>query len=76
MIYIVEDDNDIREMESYAIKNSGFEVQAFSNGKDFFSALEKQLPKLVMLDIMLPGEDGLAILQKIYPWNPCYYGYG
>lgn len=65
MIYIVEDDNDIREMESYAIKNSGFEVQAFSNGKDFFSALEKQLPKLVMLDIMLPGEDGLAILQKI-----------
>lgn len=65
MIYIVEDDNDIREMESYAIKNSGFEVQAFSNGRDFFSALEKQLPKLVMLDIMLPGEDGLAILQKI-----------
>ncbi|MGN0498473.1 MAG: response regulator transcription factor [Acutalibacteraceae bacterium] len=65
MIYIVEDDNDIREMESYAIKNSGFEVQAFSNGKDFFAALENQLPKLVMLDIMLPGEDGLAILHKI-----------
>lgn len=65
MIYIVEDDNDIREMESYAIKNSGFDVQAFSNGKDFFAALENQLPKLVMLDIMLPGEDGLAILHKI-----------
>ncbi|MCQ4021475.1 MULTISPECIES: response regulator transcription factor [unclassified Ruminococcus] len=65
MIYIVEDDNDIREMESYAIKNSGFEVQAFSNGKEFFAALEKQLPKLVMLDIMLPGEDGLAILHRI-----------
>ena len=65
MIYIVEDDNDIREMESYAIKNSGFEVQAFSNGKDFFAALDVQYPKLVMLDIMLPGEDGLAILQKI-----------
>ncbi|MGN0455762.1 MAG: response regulator transcription factor [Acutalibacteraceae bacterium] len=65
MIYIVEDDNDIREMESYAIKNSGFEVQAFSNGKDFFAALDVQYPKLVMLDIMLPGEDGLAILQKL-----------
>lgn len=65
MIYIVEDDNDIRELESYAIKNSGFEVQAFSNGKDFFAALENQLPKLVMLDIMLPGEDGFAILHKI-----------
>ncbi|MGN1113258.1 MAG: response regulator transcription factor [Acutalibacteraceae bacterium] len=65
MIYIVEDDNDIREMESYALKNSGFEVKAFSNGKDFFTALDAQQPKLVMLDIMLPGEDGLAILQKI-----------
>lgn len=65
MIYIVEDDNDIREMESYAIKNSGFDVQAFSNGKDFFAALDVQHPNLVMLDIMLPGEDGLAILQKL-----------
>lgn len=65
MIYIVEDDNDIREMESYALKNSGFEVQSFPNGKEFFGALEKQLPDLVMLDIMLPGEDGLAILKKL-----------
>lgn len=65
MIYIVEDDTDIREMESYALKNSGFEVQSFPDGKAFFAALEKQLPKLIMLDIMLPGEDGLAILQKL-----------
>lgn len=65
MIYIVEDDTDIREMESYAIKNSGFEVSAFSNGKDFFSAVKEQTPSLIMLDIMLPGEDGLAILQKL-----------
>lgn len=65
MIYIVEDDTDIREMESYAIKNSGFEVNAFSNGKDFFSAVKEQMPSLIMLDIMLPGEDGLAILQKL-----------
>ena len=65
MIYIVEDDNDIREMESYAIKNSRFEVQAFANGADFFIAFGKSKPDLVMLDIMLPGEDGLAILRKI-----------
>ncbi len=65
MIYIVEDDNDIREMESYAIKNSGFEVRAFSNGIDFFDAFEQQQPDLVLLDIMLPGEDGLTMLRKI-----------
>lgn len=65
MIYIVEDDLDIREMESYAIKNSGFEVQAFSEGKAFFEAVAKQLPKLIMLDIMLPGDDGLTILKKL-----------
>ena len=65
MIYIVEDDNDIREMESYAIKNSGFDVQSFSNGDDFFEALIRLTPDLVMLDIMLPGEDGLEILRRI-----------
>ncbi len=65
MIYIVEDDTDIREMESYALKNSGFEVSSFPDGKEFYAALEKKLPNLIMLDIMLPGEDGLAILQKL-----------
>lgn len=65
MIYIVEDDNDIREMEGYALKNSGFEVNLFPDGEEFFTALKKELPDLVMLDIMLPGEDGLAILKKL-----------
>ena len=65
MIYIVEDDENIREMESYALKNSGFEVMGFGEGKGFFAALEKRIPLLVVLDIMLPGEDGLEILKKI-----------
>ncbi len=65
MIYIVEDDENIREMESYALKNSGFEVMGFGEGKSFFAAIEKRIPLLVVLDIMLPGEDGLEILKKI-----------
>ena len=65
MIYIVEDDRDIRELECYALKNSGFEVRPFENSSGLFAALSAEKPKLVLLDIMLPQEDGLAILQKI-----------
>lgn len=65
MIYIIEDDQDIREMETYALKNSGFEVEAFSESSSFYEAYRKSLPSLVLLDIMLPGEDGLAILKKL-----------
>lgn len=65
MIYIVEDDENIREMESYALKNSGFEVHGFGDGKSFFDALQKRIPLLVVLDIMLPGDDGIEILRKI-----------
>lgn len=65
MIYIVEDDSDIREMESYALKNSGYEVISFPDSTDFYAACEKNVPKLIMLDIMLPNEDGLSILKKI-----------
>lgn len=65
MIYIIEDDNDIREMETYALKNSGYEVTAFEDSTEFWTAIKKQLPKLVILDIMLPKEDGLSILKKL-----------
>ena len=65
MIYIVEDDRDIREMETYALKTSGFEVCAFENGRELFEALSKKLPQIILLDIMLPGEDGLNILRKL-----------
>lgn len=65
MIYIVEDDQEIREMETYALQNSNFTVNSFPSGEEFYKALEKEIPKLIILDIMLPGEDGLKILQKL-----------
>ncbi len=65
MIYIVEDDANIRQMESYALKNSGFAVKEFAAAADFWAECAKQLPELLILDIMLPGEDGFSILKKL-----------
>lgn len=64
-IFIVEDDVNIREIERYALKNSGYEVEEFESGAEFFKRLEKKIPSLILLDIMLPNEDGLDILTKI-----------
>lgn len=64
-IYIVEDDTNIREIERYALKNSGYEVEEFERGADFFERLETQMPELVILDIMLPDQDGMDILVKL-----------
>lgn len=63
-IFIVEDDDDIRELTMYALENAGFFAQGFENGELFFAALKETMPDLVLLDIMLPGEDGLEILKK------------
>lgn len=65
MIYIIEDDTNIRQMESYALKNSGYEVTEFSEGDSFFTACDTLLPDLVILDIMLPGKSGLTILRQM-----------
>ena len=65
MIYIVEDDTDIREMEKYALTSSGFEVMACASGADFFEKMWDDVPELILLDIMLPGEDGLEILTRV-----------
>ncbi len=65
LIYIVEDDKNILEIESFALKNSGYDIRGFSRAKDFFHALNDFLPDLILLDIMLPDEDGLSILQKL-----------
>ncbi|MGN0482079.1 MAG: response regulator transcription factor [Lachnospiraceae bacterium] len=64
-IYIVEDDESIREIEQYALKSGGFEADGFENSKDFFKALEDKIPDLIILDIMLPDEDGLQVLRKL-----------
>lgn len=65
LIYIVEDDENIRELETYALLNSGFTIHGFENSKQLFSALQENIPSLIILDIMLPGEDGLKILKKL-----------
>ena len=65
LIYIVEDDKNISEIESFALKNVGYDVSEFSNAKDFYRALDKRVPDLFLLDIMLPDEDGLSIIRKL-----------
>lgn len=65
MIYIVEDDSSIRELVVYTLQSTGFEVVGFENGTDFLTAIKVNVPELILLDIMLPGQDGISILKKI-----------
>lgn len=65
MIYLVEDDNSIRELVIYTLANSGLEAQGFGLPSEFWNAADKRLPDLVLLDIMLPEEDGLTVLRKL-----------
>ena len=65
LIYIVEDDKNIREIETFALKNSGYQVSDFECAKDFYVKTEEKLPNLILLDIMLPDEDGLTIVKKL-----------
>ncbi len=65
IIYIVEDDRNIREIETIALKNSGYTVEAFELAKPFYRRLDERTPDLVLLDVMLPDEDGLDILKKL-----------
>ena len=64
-ICIVEDDDNIRDMVLYALSSAGFGAEGFADGEAFFSAAELPLPDLLLLDIMLPGEDGIAILKRL-----------
>ena len=70
MIYLVEDDGSIRELVLYTLNNSGLEARGFETPGAFWRALEQEIPQLVMLDIMLPEEDGLQILRKIRQGGP------
>lgn len=65
LIYIVEDDQNIREIERFALQNSGYRVEEFECAKDFYKRIAVKTPHLVLLDIMLPDEDGLAIVKKL-----------
>ena len=65
LIYIVEDDESIREIEEFALKNSGHKVLGFPDAKSFYKQMTEVIPDLVLLDIMLPDEDGLTIVEKL-----------
>ncbi len=65
MIYCVEDDNGIRNLMLYTLHASGFRAEGFCTPVDFWEAMQNEQPQLIILDIMLPGEDGLSILKKL-----------
>lgn len=65
VIYVVEDDRNIREIEVFSLKNSGYTIESFACAKDFYQQLEIRLPNLILLDVMLPDEDGLSIVKKL-----------
>ena len=65
LIYLLEDDKSIRDFVVYALNNSGMDIEGFSKPSDFWKAVMKKQPSLLLLDIMLPEEDGLSILKKI-----------
>lgn len=65
MIYCVEDDNAIRDLMLYTLGASGFQAKGFSDSAGFWQAMSEEKPELILLDIMLPGEDGITILKKL-----------
>lgn len=65
LIYIVEDDESIREIETIALKNSNYIVSAFENAKEFYKKLDELIPDLILLDVMLPDESGYDIVRKL-----------
>ena len=65
MIYCVEDERNIRELIVYTLESSGFTARGLESGKELNAAIAEQLPDLILLDIMLPGEDGLEILSRL-----------
>ena len=65
MIYCVEDDKSIREIEMYTLQSTGFETKGFEDGRSFFEELKEEKPDLILLDVMLPDEDGITILTKL-----------
>ena len=78
MIYCVEDERNIRELLVYTLHSTGFEAKGLENGTQLFEELGNLIPDLILLDIMLPGDDGYTILEKIRQmpevrdWNHCF----
>lgn len=71
MIYLLEDDDSIRKLVLYGLDSQGFQAKGFALPSEFWRAMDTELPELVLLDIMLPEEDGLSILKSCGPaWRP------
>ena len=64
MIYVLEDDDNIRKLILYTLHTSGFEAEGFARPSAFYEAMERQMPRMLLLDIMLPEEDGLSVLKR------------
>ena len=65
MIFCVEDDSNIRELVVYTLETTGFQARGFEEGKSFLEALALETPELILMDIMLPGEDGISLLKRL-----------
>lgn len=65
MVYLLEDDESIRELVCYSLEKTGNPAAGFSNARDFYVAVEREVPQLVLLDVMLPEEDGLSVLKNL-----------
>lgn len=65
MIYCIEDDNGIRDLIVYTLTASGYEAKGFADSSEFWTAVKQEIPTLILLDVMLPNEDGISILKKI-----------
>lgn len=65
MIFCIEDEESILDLMIYTLNGAGFDAKGFSDGKGFFEALQQERPRLILLDIMLPGEDGISILKRL-----------
>lgn len=65
LIYVVEDDKSIQEIETFALSSSGYRTVGFDNAMQFYEAMKRELPSLILLDIMLPDEDGLTIVKNL-----------
>lgn len=65
LIYVVEDDKNIQEIETFALTNVGYRVEGFTTAGEFYRALAREIPDLILMDIMLPDEDGLTVVKKL-----------
>ena len=65
LIYVVEDDKNIQEIETFALSGSGYQTVGFDNAVQFFEALNQEVPDLIILDVMLPDKDGISVVKKL-----------